>query len=134
VGNHVDHQLCRSVGLALLDERSAWRMPGPDWRGNVVFYEDFPYAWWHDFRRLEDLPAEGRAAIPAGLSLTPEYADIGDQLERKIRGISIYESQIGPLFGGVPEMATAVRLYGQKIGSLSTRGGSAERYWVATRY
>jgi hypothetical protein len=31
-------------------------------------------------------------------------------------------------------MATAVRLYGQKIGSLSTRGGSAERYWVATRY
>jgi hypothetical protein len=109
-------------------------MPGPDWRDSVVFYEDFPYAWWHDFRRLEDLPAAGRGALPPGLSLTPEYADIGDQIERKIRGISIYESQVGPLFGNASEMARATRLYGQKVGALSRRGGCAERYWVPTRY
>jgi hypothetical protein len=31
-------------------------------------------------------------------------------------------------------MAAAVRLYAQKIGSLSSRGRPAERYWVATGY
>jgi hypothetical protein len=31
-------------------------------------------------------------------------------------------------------MARAVRLYAQKIGALSATGGTAERYWVATRY
>ena len=30
----------------------------------------------------------------------PEYADVSDQLERKIRGIAIYESQLERLFGG----------------------------------
>ncbi|HLA16051.1 MAG TPA: PIG-L family deacetylase [Candidatus Limnocylindrales bacterium] len=134
VGGHVDHRLCRAVGLGLRTETAAWTMPSPDWRGSVVFYEDFPYAWWSDFRRIDDLPSEGSGGLPAGLSLTPEYADIGDQLERKIRGISIYESQIGRTFGSTSDMADAVRLYGQKIGSLSGRGGSAERYWVATRY
>ncbi len=134
VGGHVDHRICRAVGLGLLDELAAWTMPGPDWRGSVVFYEDFPYAWWSDFRRIEDLPVDGRTGLPAGISLTPEYADISDQVERKIRGVSIYESQVGRLFGTTAEMAKAVRLYGQKIGSLSSRAGSAERYWVATRY
>ena len=45
---------------ALLREGRAWVMPGPDYAGKIAFYEDFPYAWWTDFRRLEDL--EGRAA------------------------------------------------------------------------
>jgi hypothetical protein len=30
-------------------------------------------------------------------------------------------------------MATAVRLYGQKVGALSAQARSAERYWVSTR-
>jgi LmbE family N-acetylglucosaminyl deacetylase len=134
VGGHVDHQLCRSVGIDLLRETASWTMPGPDWRRSVVFYEDFPYAWWSDFRRIDELPLTGRHGLPAALSLTPEYADISDQLERKIRGISVYESQVGPLFGGVGDMARAVRLHAQKIGSLSSRSRSAERYWVATSY
>ena len=53
VGNHVDHQLCRQVGIDLLAESRRWVMPGPDWAGKVVFYEDFPYAWWSEFDRLE---------------------------------------------------------------------------------
>jgi LmbE family N-acetylglucosaminyl deacetylase len=134
VGDHVDHQLCRSVGLELLRESSAWTMPGPDWRSAIVFYEDFPYAWWHGFRRIEDLPSEGRTGLPTAISLSPEYADISDQVERKIRGITFYESQLGRLFGDTAEMARAVRLYAQKIGALSATGGTAERYWVATRY
>ncbi len=36
-------------------EGRRWVMPGPDWPGIVVFYEDFPYAWWNDFQRLDDL-------------------------------------------------------------------------------
>jgi LmbE family N-acetylglucosaminyl deacetylase len=133
VGGHVDHRLARRVGFGLLDETSAWTMPGPDWRGSVVFYEDFPYAWWHGFRRIEDLPPDDRASLPAGLTLTPEYADIADQVERKIRGIALYESQVGRLFGGERQMAEAVRLYAQKVGALSSRASSAERYWVSTR-
>ena len=57
VGGHVDHQLCREVGVRLLQEGRRWVMPGPDYAGMVTFYEDFPYAWWNDFRRLEDLDA-----------------------------------------------------------------------------
>jgi LmbE family N-acetylglucosaminyl deacetylase len=133
VGGHVDHRLSRAVGMALLDATAAWTMPGPDWRASVVFYEDFPYAWWHGFRRMEDLPDDDRASLPPGLSLIPEYADISDQVERKIRGIGIYESQVGRLFGGEAEMATAVRLYAQEVGALSSQSRSAERYWVSTR-
>ena len=59
----------------------------------------------------------------------PEYADISDQLERKINGLTIYESQLPRLFGGTREMADAVRGYGRKIGALGGLGGHAERYW-----
>ncbi len=70
VGGHVDHQLCRDVGLALLQEGRRWVMPGPEYAGIVTFYEDFPYAWWSDFRRLEDL-GPGRARRPAQRRLDP---------------------------------------------------------------
>jgi LmbE family N-acetylglucosaminyl deacetylase len=133
VGNHVDHQLMRQVGLALLDESRRWVMPGPDYTGIVTFYEDFPYAWWQDFSRLEDLPKDALAGLPAGVSLAPEYADIGDQIERKIRGIGLYASQIDRLFGGQRPMADAVRSHGAKIGALGGNGGYAERYWSSTR-
>ena len=80
-------------------------MPGPDYAGIVTFYEDFPYAWWNDFRRLEDLGADPLAGLPADVSINPEFADITDQIERKITGISLYESQIERLFDGTLEMA-----------------------------
>ena len=85
IGGHVDHQLARDAGLALLADAAAWVMPGPSYVGNVVFYEDFPYAWWEDFGRLEDLPAGAFGGLPAGVSLAPEFADVSDVLERKIR-------------------------------------------------
>ena len=52
VGGHVDHQLCREVGIRLLaggpslGDARARTTPGI-----VTFYEDFPYAWWNDFKR-----------------------------------------------------------------------------------
>ena len=102
-------------------------MPGPEYAGQVVFYEDFPYAWWNDFRTLDELGPDAVAGLPAGVSLFPAYADISDQLERKITGISIYESQIERLFDGTRAMADAVRAYGAatRRSSASGRAGRA---------
>ena len=133
VGNHVDHQLCRQVGIDLLAEGRRWVMPGPEWAGKVVFYEDFPYAWWHGFDRLEQLPEGALDGLDQDMILAPEYASIGDQLERKIRGISLYESQLNRLFGGEAAMAAAVRSYGAKMAGLDGLGGAAERYWRSLR-
>jgi LmbE family N-acetylglucosaminyl deacetylase len=132
VGNHVDHQLCREVGVGLLAEGRRWVMPGPEYSGIVTFYEDFPYAWWNGFSRVEDLPRGVFDDVPAGIAITPEYADITDQLERKITGIAIYGSQMGRLFGGTDDMARQARAYGRKVALLGGIGGAAERYW-ATR-
>jgi hypothetical protein len=99
----------------------------------VAFYEDFPYAYWEDFSRLEDMPGGSVPGLPADLSLTAEFADVSDQLERKIRGIALYESQIERLFDNRRALGDAVRGYAAKVADLgSVPGGAAERYWVTT--
>jgi len=132
IGNHVDHQLLRGVGLGLLAESRRWVMPGPDYVGRIAFYEDFPYAWWSDFGRLEDLPGDALADLPSDVSLAPEYAPIGDVVEQKIAGISLYASQLDRLFGGVEAMADAVRGFGTRQAAVGGIPGFAERYWVTT--
>ncbi len=133
VGGHVDHQLCREVGIGLLNDSRQWVMPGPEYAGTVVFYEDFPYAWWNDFRRLGDLGTDVIDGLPADVSIYPTYADITDQLERKITGHQLYESQIERLFDDTAAMANAVRVYGKGLGEVGEVAGSAERYWVTSR-
>jgi LmbE family N-acetylglucosaminyl deacetylase len=133
IGNHVDHQLLRDVGLALLGEARRWVMPGPEYADSVTFYEDFPYAWWSDFGQLSDLRDGALLGLPEDISVTAEYADVTDQLERKITGISIYESQLDVLFGGRRDMADLVRRYGRRVAELGGRPGYAERYWATTR-
>ena len=133
IGGHVDHQLTRDAGLALLADGRRWVMPGPDYTGQIVLYEDFPYAWWEDFGRIEDLPAGTLDALPAGISLAAEFADISDQVERKIRSIALYESQIERLFDSPKAMAAAVRGYAARTADIGrVPGGLAERYWVTT--
>ena len=134
IGGHVDHQLTRDAGLALLGDQASWIMPGPSLVGRVAFYEDFPYAYWEDFGRLEDMPGGSFATLPAGVSLAAEFADVSDVLERKIRGIALYESQMERLFTGRLEMASAVRTYAGRVAEIGTvPNGAAERYWVTTR-
>ncbi len=133
VGGHVDHQLCRDVGLRLLQEGYRWVMPGPDYAGIVTFYEDFPYAFWSDFKGPQDLGADILDAFPAGVSMSPTFADITDQLERKIMGIDLYASQIERLFDGTRAMADAVRAYARTIAEYGEVDGSAERYWISGR-
>jgi LmbE family N-acetylglucosaminyl deacetylase len=133
VGGHVDHQLCRDAGIGLLNDSRRWVMPGPEYAGSVVFYEDFPYAFWNDFRRLTDLGSDVLASLPADVSVYPTYADISDQLERKITGIGLYSSQIDRLFDSTIAMADAVRVYGKALGEVGSVAGAAERYWVTSR-
>jgi LmbE family N-acetylglucosaminyl deacetylase len=133
VGGHVDHQLCREVGVQLLQEGRRWVMPGPEYAGIVTFYEDFPYAWWNDFRDLADLGPNPFAGLPSDVSLRPEFADITDQLERKIMGINVYQSQLERLFDDTRAMADATRQYGRAIAELGGVDGSAERYWASGR-
>ena len=133
VGGHVDHQLCRQVGVDLLAEGSRWVMPGPEYAGTVVFYEDFPYSWWNGFRMLDELGPDALHGLPANVSVFPTFADVGDQLERKITGISLYESQIERLFDDDRAMADAVRAYGKSLGIVGGIDGAAERYWRTSR-
>jgi LmbE family N-acetylglucosaminyl deacetylase len=133
VGGHVDHQLARTAGVALLTEPRSWVMPGPDWAGIVTFYEDFPYAWWNGFSQLADLGSDVFAGLPADVSVVPEFADVSDQVERKISGITLYESQLGRLFGGPKPMADAVRSFHRRVADLGGVPGAAERYWASTR-
>lgn len=129
VGNHVDHQLCREAGLDLLNEGRRWVMPGPEWAGRVALYEDFPYAFWRGFSGVEDLPAGALEALPRDVLLTPRYAEVSDQVERKITGIGLYASQLDRLFGGEAPMASAVRRHAAAVAAAGGIGGGAERYW-----
>jgi hypothetical protein len=133
IGSHVDHQLARKVGAALLAEPRKWEMPGPDWASRISFYEDFPYAWWSEFNAQGGLPAEYSAELPADIALTPEIVDTSAVIETKIKGISLYESQTPHLFGSVEKMADAVRGHGARVALDAGRSGSAERYWSAVR-
>ena len=133
IGGHVDHQLTRDAGLALLADSRKWVMPGPEYTGKIVLYEDFPYAYWEDFGRLEDMPVDSFDELPEGISLTAEFADISDVIERKIRAIALYESQIERLFDDTKAMAQAVRGYAARTAEIGKMpGGLAERYWVTT--
>jgi LmbE family N-acetylglucosaminyl deacetylase len=132
VGHHVDHQQCREVGLALLEEGRRWVMPAPDFAGRLSFYEDFPYAWWNDFHRPADL-AEGSLDLPAGLDLTAAYADIGDQLERKAAGLRLYASQVTHLFDSDQAMLDGLAQYHARVATEGGVPGYAERYWTAAR-
>jgi LmbE family N-acetylglucosaminyl deacetylase len=132
VGGHVDHRLCREVGLALLAEGRRWVMPGPSFVGRLSFYEDFPYAWWTDF---EGPGEDGRLDLdlPQGVALTAEYSDISDMMERKAAGIRIYASQIQRLFESEQSMLDDLAGYHARTALYGGVSGYAERYWATVR-
>jgi LmbE family N-acetylglucosaminyl deacetylase len=133
IGGHVDHVLCRDVALALLAEPRGWVMPTPDLAGLVSFYEDFPYAWWHDFHGQADLPV-AMTGLPQGTALEARYADISDVLERKAAGVAVYGTQVPRLFGDEQRMFDDVAGYARRVALAGGVGtGSAERYWGVVR-
>jgi LmbE family N-acetylglucosaminyl deacetylase len=130
VGGHIDH---RQVFRAAVTELSAGKAGSFSERAcRLTFYEDFPYAWWGDFRGLDQLRPDQSEAL-SGLELKPEYVTLDENLvHRKLRGIHRYGSQIGRLFGVEEELETALRERSRVVGE---GGGfeSAERYWRAER-
>ena len=132
VGGHVDHQLCREVGLALVEEEPRWVMPSPDMVGRVSFYEDFPYALWHDFRSPADLPAWS-LELPSGVDLSARYSAIDDHLERKAAGMRLYASQVPHLFESDQGMLDGLASYHARVATEGGLPGFAERYWTPTR-
>ena len=131
IGNHVDHQLCRDVGLALLSEGRRWVMPGPNFIGRLSFYEDFPYAWWSDHDGLLD----GRPALdlPVGVGLEPQYGDISEMMERKAAGIQLYASQLPRLFESEQALYDDLAGYHARVALAGGVDGYAERYWATVR-
>jgi LmbE family N-acetylglucosaminyl deacetylase len=133
VGNHVDHQLCRDVGLSLIGEGRRWVMPAPDFAGRTTFYEDFPYAWWHDFSTPADLPGGG-LDLPPGLDIEARYSDISEMLERKAAGLRMYASQITRIFESDQRMLDDLAGYHARVALAGGLGaGAAERYWSVIR-
>ena len=127
VGNHVDHQLCREVGLGMLAERRRWVMPAQELPGRVSFYEDFPYAWWHDFSDPDQLLGDVR--LPRGMALEARYSDITDVIERKAAGLRLYASQIVRLFESDQGMLDDLYGYHTRVALAGGIEGLAERYW-----
>ena len=126
IGGHVDHRQARRASTELLFAL------GSLYRDRAVFYEDFPYALNSGFERLDQLDPEFLAALPAGVTMAPEYVDIEDAMNRKLDGLRAYESQHGRLFGGNDPMGVAVREQAARVGRLGGTGPS-ERYWRVGR-
>ncbi len=102
VGRHVDHQIVRDLGKALI----RWRPNNP-----VYFYEDFPYT------------RQGEAAIQAAVkSLDLEVTRVmhaldADAIDARIAAIKCYRSQLASLKWPTPvSMATEVRSTIAQIG------------------
>ena len=132
VGNHVDHQLCREVGLGLLGERRRWVMPGPSFVGRTTFYEDFPYAWWSDFNGPTADDGLG-FDLPAGVQLEPNYSDISEVIDRKAAGISLYASQLPRLFESDQALLDDLYGYHSRVALAGGIPGYAERYWATVK-
>jgi LmbE family N-acetylglucosaminyl deacetylase len=133
VGGHVDHRLCRDAAIAMLGEPEAWVMPAQGLAGRLSFYEDFPYAWWNGQSGADALATQASGLLD-DLRLEARYADISDQLERKIAGLRLYAGQMPRLFESDQAMVDAVAGFAARIAEAGGVGrGSAERYWGVTR-
>lgn len=132
VGNHVDHQLCRDIALALLAEQRRWVMPAPSFVGRIVFYEDFPYAWWNDFAGQSSEGGLG-LDLPPGVGIEPEYSDISEVIDRKAAGLRVYASQLPRLFESEQGMLDDLFGYHSRMALAGGVSGYAERYWATVK-
>ena len=131
VGGHVDHQLCRDVGVGLLSEGRRWVMPGPAFVGRLSFYEDFPYAWWGDW--AGSFGDGVNLDLPVGVNVAAQYSDITDVLERKAAGIRVYASQLPRLFDSDQALLDDLAGFHARVALAGGVRGYAERYWATVK-
>jgi LmbE family N-acetylglucosaminyl deacetylase len=111
IGHHVDHRIC---GLTAL------RLASPHTR--VIFYEDFPYVTGSCVGSgNDDDPTSALARL--GLRPTRRYV-VPSNTKRQVKAVSLYASQIEPLFGSEATMREAVE-------ARRYRGQPSEFYWSA---
>jgi len=121
------------LAASLLAEGTGWVMPSPSFVGGLSFYEDFPYAWWNGHSGPEALSSQG-VELPATFVMEARYADISDQLERKVAGLRMYASQVQRLFDDDQGMLDAVTGFAARVAEAGRVGsGAAERYWAVLR-
>jgi LmbE family N-acetylglucosaminyl deacetylase len=107
VGGHVDHRLVRRAA-------ELWGPP----HGELVFYEDYPYA---------ERPEALAAVVGDGSGWQAEAVLLDERaMVAKTAAVARYRSQINTFFENEEEMATRLRAFAAIVG----RGkGWAERYW-----
>lgn len=113
VGSHVDHLVVCAAGLAVYNQG-----------GNVVWYEDAPYA-------VEpELVAQRLAMLPGPFE--PVVVQIGPALDRKLEAIAAYHSQIGKLFKDPAHpMEQVMTRYASAVAG--NEGDFGERLWFRRR-
>ena len=85
----------------------------------MFFYEDLPYC-------------ENQEKLQSAIEKlgSPVSAVVQIDVERKIKAIECYRSQLKPLFQGPAQMRARVRAYASKVGdSVEQRVDYAERVW-----
>jgi LmbE family N-acetylglucosaminyl deacetylase len=110
VGHHVDHRICALTAL---------RLAGGQTR--VLFYEDFPYVAGGGVGGADDDPL--RALSRLGLEPRRRYV-VPANTNRQVKALSLYASQIEPLFGDEEGMREAVK-------ARTHQGQPSEFLWTA---
>lgn len=112
IGSHVDHQLVFEAGRCLAAQGV-----------EVYAYEDTPYAIH---------TPEGRAKRLAAVSDKvgePMLVPIAETLERRLKAIAAYRSQVPVIFRFTTDFRAAVTEFACKVGGSL---GPAERFWPVT--
>jgi LmbE family N-acetylglucosaminyl deacetylase len=103
IGNHVDHQLVRSIV-------EGWGLDA----GRVRFYEDYPHVVIRS--NLEKIVGQHEGWVSRVTALTE------DALQAKIRAAAQHSSQISTFWKSIEAMDEALRSYAAQVGG--------ERLWI----
>jgi glycosyltransferase involved in cell wall biosynthesis/LmbE family N-acetylglucosaminyl deacetylase len=109
LGNHVDHQIIKAVGMKLLSE-------GFD----VLFYEELPYCFW-DTNALNNFMAKNSDGW--------SYKLLPIDIEEKLKALKCYNSQFAGLGGSYRRAGKRFKKYAASVGN----GKYAERVWVINK-
>lgn len=113
-GNHVDHQIVRNVGIAMMQRES-------DLQAEVWFYEDYPYA------ARDGTIATAQTHLESVVGKCESYTRTLDEeaVSAKLNAIARYRSQINSFWPDLATMSSEVRTFMNAVGG----GAPAERYW-----
>jgi LmbE family N-acetylglucosaminyl deacetylase len=111
VAGHVDHRLCAMSGPALRTAGAA-----------VFYYEDFPFSL--------DAAMVDQAVAAWGEALAPVIVDVTEHLDRRVRAIAAYETQVRWLFAPFADLGTLAEVTALHASWRAEQDGRyAERLW-----